>query len=121
MPTTRLTQSGAIEIPADLRQRLGVLAGDEVVMEERDGGLFLRFIPEMWSTEEIAGYLLNNAITKESYDDASEEVRKLGLDPAKVPYTDGPEVRETLPTDAEFRAEFAAFEQRGTERERNSA
>jgi AbrB family looped-hinge helix DNA binding protein len=47
MPTTRLTQSGAIELPADLRQRLGLLEGDEVILEERDGGLFLRPAPEM--------------------------------------------------------------------------
>jgi len=33
MPTTRLTQSGAIELPADLRLRLGLLEGDEVVLK----------------------------------------------------------------------------------------
>jgi AbrB family looped-hinge helix DNA binding protein len=33
MPTTRLTQTGAIELPADLRQRLGLLEGDEVVLK----------------------------------------------------------------------------------------
>ncbi len=41
MPTTRPTQSGTIELPADLRQRLGLLEGDEVVLKERDGGIFL--------------------------------------------------------------------------------
>jgi len=112
MPTTRLTQSGAIELPADLRQRLGLLEGDEVVLEERDGGLFLRPVIEKWTQEEIAGYLLNNAITKESYDEACEEVRQMGFDPANVLGTDGPEVRETLPTNAEFTARMDALAQR---------
>jgi len=112
MPTTRLTQSGAVELPADLRQRLGLLEGDEVVLEERDGGLFLRPVIEKWTQEEIAGYLLNNAITQEDYDSASEEVRQMGLDPANVPGTDGPEVRETLPTNADFTASMDALAQR---------
>jgi hypothetical protein len=92
------------------------LAGDEVVMEERDGGLFLRFIPEMCTQEEIVGYLLNNAITKESYDEACEEVRKMGFDPARVPYTDSPGVRETLPTSAEFTARMDALNDRALAR-----
>jgi len=120
MPTSRLTQSGAIELPADLRQRLGLLEGDEVVLEERDGGLFLRPVIEKWTQEEIAGYLLNCSVTQENYDDMCEEVRKLGFDPAEVPYTD-PEMRRTLPTNAEFLADFEAFERGGKDLERSRA
>src|SRR5271170_1276609 len=103
MPTTRITQTGAIEIPADLRQRLGLLEGDEVILEEREGGILLRpsVEGETYTPERIAEFLLNNAVTQESYDEACEEVRKLGLDPAKVPYTNA-DVRKTLPTNAEF-------------------
>jgi AbrB family looped-hinge helix DNA binding protein len=122
MPTTRLTQSGAIELPADLRQRLGLLEGDEVILEERGGGIFLRpaVEQEMWTQEEIAGYLLNNSVTKEDYDRACEEVRKMGFDPAAVPYTD-PDMREKLSTQAEFLADFAAFEQRAKDRKLSPA
>lgn len=118
MATTRITQTGTIEIPAAFRQRLCLVEGDEVILEERDGSIFLRpaVEHEMWTQEEIAGYLLNNAITKESYDDACEEVRTMGFDPASVPYTDGPGVRETLPTNAEFTARMDALNKRALSR-----
>jgi len=119
MPTTRLTQSGAIELPADLRQRLGLLEGDEVVLEERDGGLLLRpAIPyEIYTPERIAEFLLNNSVTKENYDDMCEEVRQLGFDPAKVPNTD-PDMREKLPTTEEFTTRMDALARRTLDRER---
>jgi len=120
MPTTRLTQSGAVELPADLRQRLGLLEGDEVVLEERDGGLFLRPVIEKWTQEEIAGYLLNCSVTKEDYDRACEDVRQMGFDPAAVPYTD-PDMRSKLTTGAEFLADFEAFEQRAKDRKLSPA
>ena len=99
MATTRITQTGTIEIPAELRKRLGLHEGDEVVLEEREGGIFLRpaTAPDKWTQEEIAGYLLNNSVTQEDYDRACEEVRKMGFDPATVPYTD-PDMREKLMT-----------------------
>jgi AbrB family looped-hinge helix DNA binding protein len=120
MPATRLTQSGAIELPADLRQRLGLLDGDEVVLEERDGGLFLRPVIEKWTQEEIVGYLLNCSVTKEDYDAACEEVREMGFDPATVPFTD-PEMREKLMTGAEFTARMDALDRRARERNRATA
>jgi len=41
-PPPASPKSGAIELSADLRQCLSLLEGDEAVLEERDGGLFLR-------------------------------------------------------------------------------
>jgi hypothetical protein len=75
---------------------------------------------EKWTQEEIAGYLLNNSVTKEHYDAACEEVRKMGFDPDTVPYTD-PDMREKLTTKAEFLADFEAFEQRAKDRKLSPA
>jgi AbrB family looped-hinge helix DNA binding protein len=108
MPTTRLTQSGAIELPADLRQRLGLLEGDEVVLEERDGGLFLRAAVryEIWTPERKAEFFLNNSVTQEDYDQACADIREMGLDPTKIPFTES-NMRETLPTRAQLEADAA--------------
>jgi hypothetical protein len=60
---------------------------------------------EIYTPERIAEFLLNNAVTKEDYDSACTEVRALGLDPAKTPYTD-PEMCKGLPTNVEFKAQW---------------
>jgi hypothetical protein len=44
----------------------------------------------------------------------------MGLDPANIPFTD-PDMREKLSTGAEFRADFAAFEQRARDRKLSPA
>jgi hypothetical protein len=44
----------------------------------------------------------------------------MGLDPANIPFTD-PDMREKLSTRAEFRADFAAFEQRARDRKLSPA
>jgi hypothetical protein len=64
---------------------------------------------EIYTPERIAEFLLNNAVTKENYDSACAEVRALGLDPAKIPYTD-PKMREGLPTNVEFKAQWEEIE-----------
>lgn len=40
--------------------------------------------PETHSPERKAEFLLSNAIDREDYEDAVAEVRKMGLDPAKI-------------------------------------
>lgn len=45
---------------------------------------------EIYTNERIAEFLLNNAVGQEDYARAREEVRKLGLDPDKIPH-DKPE------------------------------
>jgi len=113
MPNARITQSGTIELPAELRQRFGLLEGDEIIVEEREDGILLRpaVVHELWTPEEKAGYLLNNSITQEDYDQACEDVREMGLDPAKVPFTD-PDMRSKLLTGAEFDARMDALDER---------
>src|SRR5271156_3135497 len=122
MAPTRITQTGAIEIPAELRQRLGLLEGDEVILEEREGGIFLRPAVryEVWTPERKAEFFLNNSVTQEDYDQACADIREMGLDPAKIPFTE-PGMRETLPTRAQLEARTSAAARRALERERATA
>ena len=41
---------------------------------------------EDYAPERIAEYLLNNAVGKDVYAAALEEVRRLGIDPATIPH-----------------------------------
>jgi AbrB family looped-hinge helix DNA binding protein len=121
METSKVGKRGTIVVPVKLRQRFGLKEGDLLITEEREDGILFRpavAVPvEIYTPERKAEFLLNNAITKEDYDAACEAVRELGLDPAKIPYTD-PNVRGTLPTNKEFRTEFAEIERAVKRRKR---
>lgn len=88
--TSRVGKRGVIVIPSRLRKRFGLEEGSTVLAEEREDGILLRpasVVPmEIYSPERIAEFLLNNALDAEDYENALEEVRKLGLDPATVPH-----------------------------------
>lgn len=115
METSRVGKRGTIVVPVKLRQRFGLKEGDLLITEEREDGILFRpavAVPvEIYTPERKAEFLLNNAVTKEDYDEACKAVRELGLDPKKVPYTD-PDMRKRLPTKAEFKRDFEAFERR---------
>lgn len=110
MDTSRVGKRGTIVVPVKLRQRFGLKEGDLLITEERDDGILFRpavAVPvEIYTPERKAEFLLNNSITKEDYDESCEAVREMGLDPAKVPFTD-PNMREKLPTDAEMKMKWA--------------
>lgn len=114
METSRVGKRGTVVVPVKLRQRFGLKEGDLLITEEREDGILFRpavAVPvEIYTPERKAEFLLNNAVTKEDYDAACEAVRELGLDPAKVPYTD-PGMRDSLPRKKEFQAELAEIEQ----------
>ncbi len=113
METSRVGKRGTIVVPIKLRQRFGLKEGDLLITEERDDGILFRpavALPvEIYTPERKAEFLLNNAVTREDYDEACELVRALGLDPAKVPFTD-PSRRDSLPTDKEVRKTWTAIE-----------
>lgn len=113
METSRVGKRGTIVVPVKLRQRFGLKEGDLLITEEREDGILFRpavAVPvEIYTPERKAEFLLNNAVTKEDYDAACEAVRELGLDPAKVPYTDSG-MRDSLPTKKEFQAQLAEIE-----------
>lgn len=77
-------------IPATLRRRFCLEDGAQVIAEETKDGVLIRpaaTIPiEIYSAERKAEFLLSNAVDKKGYEAAKKEVRKMGLDPDKIPH-----------------------------------
>lgn len=110
METARIGKRGTLVIPAKLRQRFALREGDLLVTEEREDGILLRpavAVPvEIYTPERKAEFLLNNAVTREDYDESCRIIRdEFGLDPAKIPYTEDVR-REELLTEAEYRRQI---------------
>lgn len=88
--TTKIGKKGTVVIPAELRRKYGFEEGSMVIAEAREEGVLLRPVVtlplEIYTPERKAEFLLNNAITREDYEWAVKEVRKLGIDPEKVPH-----------------------------------
>ncbi|HTV82117.1 MAG TPA: AbrB/MazE/SpoVT family DNA-binding domain-containing protein [Acidobacteriaceae bacterium] len=106
METTRIGKRRTLVIPARLRQRFALREGDLLVTEEREDGILLRpavAVPvEIYTPERKAEFLLNNAVTREVYDNACRIIRDdFGLNPAQIPHTD-PDIRKELPSNVEF-------------------
>jgi AbrB family looped-hinge helix DNA binding protein len=106
METARIGKRGTLVIPAKLRQRFALPQGDLLVTEEREDGILLHpavTVPvEIYTPERKAEFLLNNAVTREDYDESCRIIREdVGLDPAKIPDTD-PNMRSEVPSRAEF-------------------
>lgn len=85
---TRIGKRGTIVLPAKLRKRYGFEEGTMIVAEESEYGVLLRpaaVLPvEIYSPERKAELLLANAISPADRKAAEKEIRKLGLDPARV-------------------------------------
>jgi AbrB family looped-hinge helix DNA binding protein len=88
--TAKVGKRGAVVIPAGLRHKYGFEEGSLVVAEPRAEGVLLRPVVtlpvEIYTPERKAEFLLNNTITREDYEWAVKEVRKLGLDPETIPH-----------------------------------
>ena len=99
MKTLKVGKRGTVVIPASLRRKYGLREGALVILEERQGGLFLRpavtFPVEIYTPERKAEFLLNNAVTPEEYRRAAEEVRRMGLDPED--YLRSPDIQQHRP------------------------
>ena len=87
---SKVGKRGTVVIPASLRRRFGIKEGSLVIAEERDGGVLIRpaaaFPIEMYTPERRAEFLLSNAVDVKDYARAQQEVRKMGLDPKKIPH-----------------------------------
>ena len=87
---SKVGKRGVVVIPAPLRRRFGISEGSLVIAEEREDGILLRpyvTLPiERYSHQRRAEFLLSNAVDKDDYARAVEEVRKMGLDPADIPH-----------------------------------
>jgi len=88
MEASKLGRNGTLVIPAKLRRRYGLKEGGMVVFEESEDGISIKpavaVSVEMYSPQRRAEFLLNNAVDAADYKRAVREVRKLGLDPAKI-------------------------------------
>lgn len=77
-------------VPARLRRKFGIEEGGLVVAEERSDGILIRpavAIPvEIYTPERKAEFLLSNAVDADDYQAAFREVRKMGINPSKVPH-----------------------------------
>jgi AbrB family looped-hinge helix DNA binding protein len=106
METAKLGKRGTLVIPAKLRHRFALKEGDLLVTEEREDGILLRpavAVPvEIYTPARKAEFFLNNAVTKDDYDEACRIIREdFGLDPAKIPNTEDVN-RDDLPSNREF-------------------
>jgi len=85
---SKVGKRGTIVLPAKLRRRFGIEEGSLIVAEEREEGVLIRpavALPvEIYTPERRAEFLLSNAVDAKDYARAREEVRKMGLDPAKI-------------------------------------
>ena len=86
----RVGKRGTLVIPSRLRGMYGLEEGTDVVMEATPEGVLIR--PAMTVPLEIYGplrraeFLLTNAVDAADYQEALEEVRRLGVDPEEVPH-----------------------------------
>ncbi|MFI5117110.1 MAG: AbrB/MazE/SpoVT family DNA-binding domain-containing protein [Terriglobales bacterium] len=90
MEVSKVGKRGAVVVPARLRRKFGIREGGLVVAEERPEGILIRpaaAVPvEIYTPERKAEFLLSNAVDVKDYQAAVEEVRKLGIDPTKIPH-----------------------------------
>lgn len=88
--TIKLGRRGTVVIPATIRRAYRFEEGSPIIVESRQDGVLLRpvvVLPvEIYTPERKAEFLLNNAITLKDYQTALKKVRKMGLDPRKIPH-----------------------------------
>ena len=88
--SSRIGKRGTFVIPAKLRRIFGIREGSEVIAEETPEGILIRpaiTVPlEIYGRERKAEFLLSNAVDEADYRGALNEVREMGLDPAKIPH-----------------------------------
>src|SRR6516225_6803814 len=86
----RAGKRGAVVIPAPLRRRYGIEESSLVVAEARPDGILIRpavAVPiEIYTPERKAEFLLSNAVDPVDYRSAAGAVKKMGLEPARIPH-----------------------------------
>ena len=90
METSKVGKRGTVVVPARLRRKFGIEDGQLVLAEERPDGILIRpahALPvEIYTPERKAEFLLSNAVDLEEYRTAAGEVKKMGLDPTRIPH-----------------------------------
>ena len=75
MATATLTSKGQVTIPADVRQRLGLEAGDRIEFVEMDGGYAIK--PAIDDVRSLKG-LLRKPAKPVSIEDMNDTIRARG-------------------------------------------
>ena len=87
---SRVGKRGSVVIPAALRRRYGIEEGTFVLAEACESGILIRpalVLPvEVYTPERKAQFLLSNSVSSGDYAAAVAQVRKMGLDPSKIPH-----------------------------------
>ena len=88
--TSKVGKRGVVVIPARMRRRFGLEEGSLVIAEETENGILIRpavALPvEIYTPERRAEFLLSNAVDKEEYQEALEEIRQMGINPENIPH-----------------------------------
>jgi AbrB family looped-hinge helix DNA binding protein len=95
--TSKVGKRGTVVLPAELRRQFGMMEGAVVIAEAKKDGILLRPAVvksfEVYTPRRRAEFLLANAVDARDYARACTLVRKMGLDPAKIPHPRPNEVR----------------------------
>jgi len=96
MQTVVVGKRGTVVIPAKLRKLYKLDEGSPLLVEEREGGLFLRpaVAPpvevQVYTPARLAEFFLNNAMDKDDYMQARKEVQAMGIDPDSIDHVRWP-------------------------------
>jgi len=90
METSKVGKRGTVVVPARLRRKFGIEEGELVIAEERPDGILIRpavALPvEIYTPERKAEFLLSNAVDVEDYRAAVAQVKRMGLEPTRIPH-----------------------------------
>lgn len=88
--SAKVGKRGAVVIPAKLRKKYGFKEGSSILFEDGAGGVVIRpavtVALEVWEPERKAAFLLENAVGRDDYERARADVRRMGLDPDRIPH-----------------------------------
>jgi AbrB family looped-hinge helix DNA binding protein len=96
MQSIVMGKRGTVVIPAKLRKRYRLDEGSPMLIEEREDGLLMRpavstpVDVEVYTQERLAEFFLNNAMDKEDYLEARQEVVGMGIDPDTIHHAPWP-------------------------------
>jgi AbrB family looped-hinge helix DNA binding protein len=87
----RVGKRGTVVIPARIRRQFGIEEGTTVLVDAGPEGVLIRpavTVPvEVYSPQRKAAFLLESWMKPEDYPKVREQVRRMGIDPDKIPHT----------------------------------
>jgi AbrB family looped-hinge helix DNA binding protein len=103
MTTTSVGKEGMVSLPREVLSRLGIAEGTRLTVEVQDDSILLRPVSddliELYTPERKAEFLLSTALDAADYAAAVDEVRRMGLDPERIPHYRPPAAEAAAITD----------------------